>query len=112
MLPFWGGEYANPSSLHQFGQAARHAVECGRSQVAELIGAQPKEIVFTSGGTESINLAIRGILEGQRTALTPPASRPAGLSQGERGKARGRFVTTAVEHSAVLRVAERTEVPV
>jgi cysteine desulfurase len=79
--------YANPSSVHQFGQAVRHRVECAREKVAQLIGASPREIVFTGGGTESINLAIRGFLRG---------------ATGKR-----RFVTTAVEHSAVLRVAEQ-----
>jgi len=79
--------YANPSSVHQFGQTVRHKVECAREQVARLIGASPKEIIFTSGGTESINLAIRGGLR-----IHPH---------------RRRFLTTAVEHSAVLRVAEQ-----
>jgi cysteine desulfurase len=79
--------YANPSSVHQFGQGVRHKVECAREQIARLIGASPKEIIFTSGGTESINLAIRGGLR-----IHPH---------------RRHFVTTAVEHSAVLRVAEQ-----
>jgi len=79
--------YANPSSVHQFGQNVRHKVECAREQIARLIGASPKEIIFTSGGTESINLAIRGGLR-----IHPH---------------RRHFVTTAVEHSAVLRVAEQ-----
>ncbi|MCH7591170.1 MAG: aminotransferase class V-fold PLP-dependent enzyme [Planctomycetes bacterium] len=80
-------EYANPSSVHRFGQSARHKVETAREQVAGLIGASPREIVFTSSGTESINLAIHGALRGRA---------------GKR-----RFVTTAVEHSAGLRVAEQ-----
>lgn len=79
--------YANPSSVHRFGQAVRHEVECARGKVAQLIAASPKEIIFTSGGTESINLAIRGGLR-----IHPD---------------RRHFVTTAVEHSAVLRVAEQ-----
>lgn len=79
--------YANPSSVHRFGQAVRHEVECAREKVAQLIGASPKEIIFTSGGTESINLAIRGGLK-----IHPH---------------RRHFVTTAVEHSAVMRVAEQ-----
>ncbi len=79
--------YANPSSVHQFGQAVRHRLECARGQVAALIAAQPREIVFTSGGTESINLAIRGAL----------AYRP--------GKTR--VVTSAVEHSAVQRLGQQ-----
>jgi len=79
--------YANPSSVHQFGQTVRHKVECAREKVAQIFAASPKEIIFTSGGTESINLAIRGGLR-----IHPH---------------RRRFVTTAVEHSAVLRVAEQ-----
>jgi cysteine desulfurase len=79
--------YANPSSVHQFGQGVRHRVECARAQVAELIGARPREIVFTSGGTESINLAIRGL---------------AALRSGKR-----RIVTSTVEHSAVEQVCRQ-----
>ncbi len=79
--------YANPSSVHQFGQAVRHRIECAREKVAQLIGSSPKEIVFTSGGTESINLALRGYLR------TSPRKR--------------RLVTTTIEHSAVLGVADR-----
>ena len=86
MLPFLRDEYANPSSVHRFGQQIRHRVECAREQVAQLLHAAPKDIVFTSGGTESINLAIRGGL----------VARPG----------RTRLLTTAVEHSAVLRVME------
>lgn len=86
MLPFLREEYANPSSMHRMGQQARHGVECAREAVAQLIRATPREIVFTSGGTESINLAIRG-----------------GVSARVGKK---HVVTTAVEHSAVLRVME------
>ena len=81
-------DYANPSSVHRFGQAVRHKVEIARELVAGLIGASPREIVFTSSGTESINLAIR----------------QAG-SAGRAGKRR--FVTTTVEHSAGMRAAEQ-----
>ena len=81
--------YANPSSVHQFGQSVRHQVECARAQVAALIAASPKEIVFTSGGTEAINLAIRGAL-----SIHPN---------------RRHIVTTAVEHAAVLSVMEQLE---
>ncbi|RME41631.1 MAG: aminotransferase class V-fold PLP-dependent enzyme, partial [Planctomycetota bacterium] len=87
MSPFLHDEYANPSSVHRFGQSVRHRLECAREQVAALIGASPREVIFTSGGTESINTAIRGLL----------AHRP---------QCR-RIVTTAVEHSATLRVLER-----
>ena len=89
MLPMLSETYANPSSVHQFGQLARHRVECAREQVAQLIGASPKEILFTSSGTESINLAMRGVVC--------------------RDSKRRRVVTTAVEHSAVLQVAQQME---
>ena len=89
MLPLMHEGYANPSSVHQFGQTARHRVETAREQVATSIGATPKEIVFTSGGTESINLAIRGVLR----------SRPE----------RRHFVTSAIEHSAVMKLADELE---
>lgn len=85
MLPFLGSEYANPSSVHRFGQRVRHGVECAREQVARLINAEPREIVFTSGGTESDNLAIRGVL-----AAEPD---------------RRHVIASAVEHSAVHRLA-------
>jgi cysteine desulfurase len=81
--------YANPSSVHRFGQEVRHRLEVARQEVAEFIGAEPREIVFTSGGTESINLALKGLL----------AAHPD----------RRRIITTQVEHSAVLRVAEELE---
>lgn len=81
MMPYWRDEYGNASSLHGIGQRARHAVERAREQVAGLIGAEPRRIVFTSGGTESDNLAILGVLAA--------SSR------------RRHLVTTSVEHVAV-----------
>lgn len=84
MLSFMRDQYANPSSVHQFGQSVRHAVECARTQVATLIGADAKEIIFTSSGTESIQLAIRGAL-----AFRKP---------------RNSVIVSAVEHSAVAKL--------
>ncbi|HYO18838.1 MAG TPA: aminotransferase class V-fold PLP-dependent enzyme, partial [Dermatophilaceae bacterium] len=60
MLPFLRDQYGNPSSDHPVGQRAAAAVDQARARVADLIGADPADIVFTSGGTESNNLAIRG----------------------------------------------------
>jgi cysteine desulfurase len=79
----------NPSSIHRPGQAARQQVELARKHVANLLGGQPREVVFTSSGTESIDLAIRGVM----------ASWPS-----ERGMPR--FITTKIEHSAVRELAE------
>ncbi|RIK67673.1 MAG: cysteine desulfurase NifS [Planctomycetota bacterium] len=87
MEPYWREQFGNPSSLHRAGQAARHAVETAREQVAALIGARPRDIVFTSGGTEADNLAILG------TLAAAPTKR--------------HIVTTAVEHVAVHGLCER-----
>ncbi|MDM8006358.1 MAG: aminotransferase class V-fold PLP-dependent enzyme [Phycisphaerae bacterium] len=89
MLPWLGERYANPSSVHHFGQQARHAVETAREQVAAAMGVRERQIVFTGSGTEANNLAIRGVL----------AARP-----GKR-----HLITTAVEHDSVLRPAQQLE---
>lgn len=83
MLPFLGDLYGNPSSIHNFGgQVAAH-VEAARGSVAELLGAEPQEVVFTSCGTESDNAAIRSALavsEGKRQIITSSVEHPAVLN--------------------------------
>lgn len=83
MLPFLGSEYGNPSSFHMKGKVVRDAIDAARSQVANAIGSRPDEIFFTSGGTESDNLAILG----------------AARKHAEKGK---HIVSTKTEHQAVL----------
>ena len=90
MLPYLTGKFGNASSIHFFGQEARAAVDKARHQVAALINARPNEIVFTSGGTEANNLAIRGLIE-------------ANTKYGKH------IVTSAIEHSAVMNVCEDLE---
>ena len=85
MLPFLTEKFGNASSIHFFGQEARAAVDKARHQVAGLINARPAEIVFTSGGTESNNLAVRGLLE----------------ANDKYGK---HIITSEIEHSAVKEV--------
>ena len=87
MLPYLRESFGNPSSLHWFGQRARAAVEEARGQVAALVGATAPEIVFTAGGSESDNAALRGAL-------------------AKAGGARRKLVTTAIEHHAVLNTAK------
>ncbi len=87
MLPYFTKDYGNASSLHRFGQNARMALDNARGQVASVIGAGEKEIVFTSGGSESDNFAIKG----------------AAYALKDKGR---HIVTSAVEHPAVLRVCE------
>lgn len=96
MTPYLTDKFGNASSIHYFGQEAKAAVDKARHQVAALIGSRPSEVVFTSGGTESNNLAIRGLLE---SSLVRKA-----LSDG-----RPHIITSAIEHSAVKNVCEDLE---
>lgn len=80
MLPFLREEFGNPSSSYALGRRAKDAIENARAQVAALIGAQPDEIIFTSGGTEASNLAIRGTMlanANKRTLVTSTIEHPA-----------------------------------
>jgi len=88
MRPFLSGGYGNPSSTHRLGREARTVVETARGRVADCLGCRAQEIVFTSGGSESNNLAIRGVVV-----------RVGG----------GHVVTSAVEHPAVLEVVRALE---
>ncbi|MBN1400246.1 MAG: aminotransferase class V-fold PLP-dependent enzyme [Anaerolineae bacterium] len=85
MAPYLYEHFGNPSSAHAFGVAARRAVETARSQVAALLGARPEEIIFTSGGTESNNQALKGVALARR-------------GQGDH------IITSAIEHPAVVEV--------
>ncbi len=90
MLPCFGEVYGNPSSLHAFGQEARAAVEGARERIALHLGAEPEEIVFTSGGTESDNFAIKGVAHANR-------------------KKGDQIITSAIEHPAVLQTCRFLE---
>ena len=72
MRPLLDGPYANPSATHRDGRAARALLDRARAQVADLLGSAPDEIVFTSGGTESINTAIKGVAFQQKKARAGP----------------------------------------
>src|SRR5262245_55622414 len=96
MLPFLGEQFGNPSSSHDYGRAAHEAVDKARAQVAELIGAQPDEIVFTGGGSEASNHAIKGVVFARLRRVTgwlPWRGAP-------------HVITTAIEHPATLRPCE------
>lgn len=85
MLPFLRSQYGNPSSSHQLGRAAHDAIETARAQIAALVNATPAQIIFTSGGTEANNLALKGVL----------ANFPS-----------GRIAISAVEHASLRGPAE------
>ncbi len=89
MQPYFAAEYGNPSSIHAMGQHAEAAVERARSEVAAVLRCPTQDVIFTSGGSESDNLALRG----------------AAFASRELRGAR-RVLTTPVEHPAVLRTAE------
>ncbi|WMW21944.1 cysteine desulfurase NifS [Methanolobus mangrovi] len=83
MLPYFSEMFGNSSSLHSFGMEAAEALSMARKQVAEAIGALPEEIIFTSGGTESDNLAIRGVIphnSGKKHIITSVVEHPAVLN--------------------------------
>lgn len=86
MLPYLQDKYGNPSSLHSPGREAREAVNEAREKTAQALGADPKEIFFTSGGTEANNIAIKGT--------------------ARRQKKKGHLITSSIEHHAVLDVCK------
>ncbi|MCW9012496.1 MAG: cysteine desulfurase [Gammaproteobacteria bacterium] len=88
MLPYMQAIYGNPSSVHRYGRLTRDALEQARVQVARLAGAQPGQVIFTSGGTEANNLAIKGSLS---------------------GIAAGRIAVSAIEHASLLDAAHAME---
>jgi len=93
MLPYFTERYGNPSSIYQLGQEARAAIDQARAACARVLGCEPSEIIFTSGATESDNLALRGVAWGARLALRNNGALP-------------HIVTTAIEHHAVLHTAQ------
>jgi cysteine desulfurase len=88
MMPYFEQVFGNPSSVHGFGRAAREGVDTARERIARFLGTNPEEIVFTSGGTESDNLGVKGLA----------------WAQG-----RGHIITSRVEHHAVLRTCHWLE---
>jgi cysteine desulfurase len=88
MLPYFAERFGNPSSVHAFGRDARDGVDRARDRIADFLRVAPEEIVFTSGGTESDNLAVKGLA----------------LAGG-----RGHLITSQIEHHAVLRTCQALE---
>src|SRR5216683_5123384 len=93
MLPYLRDHFGNPSSAHMFGKTAYEAVDQARIQVAKLLGAQPDEIVFTSGGTEATNHALKGAVFAKPTDGGPWALD-------------AHIITSAVEHPATFQTCD------
>ncbi len=93
MIPYFSDEFGNPSSLHMHGQRARIAIDTAREKVAAALGCASHEIIFTSGGTESDNLAIYGYLGKLEESV----------------KQKLHIITSAIEHNAVLKVCQHFE---
>lgn len=91
MLPYLKEGYGNPSSIYSLGREAKRAVEKARSEIAEILGAEEKEIFFTSSGSESDNWAIKGAL------------------QRLKGRGKNHLIVSAIEHHAVLTTAEKLQ---
>ena len=103
MLPYFSVDFANAASIHTAGQRARAAVETAREQVAALIGAKPQEIVFTSGGTESDNHAVFGVISSQ---VAQPILAVDRLSRQQPPL---HVITSTIEHEAVLNACQAAE---
>src|SRR6059036_2008741 len=88
MLPYFSEYFGNPSSVHAFGREARDGMEAAREHIAGFLKVTKDEVVFTSGGTESDNLAIKGVAAAKRS---------------------GHIITSQIEHHAVLRTVETLE---
>ena len=83
-LPYLSTHFGNPSSTHRYGRTTHHAIDIARQQVAQLLHCSPTEIIFTAGGSESDNLAIRGVALARRAKGKPyhhPGDRASGCAQ-------------------------------
>jgi cysteine desulfurase len=118
MAPYFTDDYGNPSSIHKFGQKAIKAVDKARSRVAGMLNASPEEVIFTSGATESNNLALKGIIEHifDKQGKVGPGNcmdiekenREETAQKGflgnlmQKKKAKPHIITTSIEHKAIL----------
>jgi cysteine desulfurase len=103
MLPYFSQHFGNPSSIHRAGRNARAAVDNARDKIAALIHAKPNEIAFTSGGTESCNLAVLGLARTRFAADKLDRSKQSSLTS------RGHIICEKTEHHAVLHAVEHLE---
>lgn len=97
MLPFFTATFGNPSSIYQLGQDGRAALDRARASIARVVGCRPSEILFTSGATESNNLAVKGVASAALDRDAPTTSAPPHI------------ITTVIEHHAVLHPAYALE---
>jgi cysteine desulfurase len=107
MVPYYTEKYGNPSSVHAWGRAAHQGMEGARRQVASVLGCRPREIVFTSGGTESDNLAMKGVAWAFRR--TKDERRRTNDDGASPANGPGHIIISAIEHHAIIHSAEELE---
>src|SRR5438477_3762227 len=100
MLLYYTEKYGNPSSVHAWGRAAHQGLENARRQVATVLGCRPREVVFTSGGTESDNLAMKGVAWAYRRGM---------FDNKQPSEGPGHLIISAIEHHAILHSGEELE---
>ena len=106
MTPFLTEAYANPASVHQPGKTAARALDAARASFAAALGARPDDVIFTSGGTESDNLAIKGIAMARMRKLgLRPVCGFAEADGKQPANCRPRIIISAIEHPAVAQSA-------
>ncbi len=114
MLPYFCELYGNPSSTHRFGQESRQAIESARYQVAELIGCDARDLIFTSGGTEADNSAIVGLLAGRpgkKTIISTPVEHSAVREPLKMLSKQGyHIIELSVDHAGMLNMQQLAEV--
>jgi len=111
ILPYYRNQFGNANSAHQFGRATKVAIEDARELIAKLIGAEPSEIIFTSGGTESDNAAIKGVVDATRKTevITSPIEHHAVIHPAESLKMKGCKVTYLQPDSTGLITPEQVK---
>jgi cysteine desulfurase len=109
MLPYFTADFGNASSIHSFGQKAREAVDQSRRTVAKFLNCEPQEVIFTSGGTESDNLAIRGLMAAGQKSRSSEVQKSKEKTIGLSDFQTPHVITTQIEHHAVLNTVKELE---
>ncbi len=108
MEPLWRKDFGNPLSIHSFGEKARKTLKKSRKTVANFLGAEEEEIIFTSGATESNNLAIKGVINGIKNTELRIKNDEFQTTNNKKGE-KPRIITLKIEHHSITRPCEETQ---